>query len=277
MKKTVITVLALFLSFSYCAGQSIKDDIEKQKQQQQQEQRAAEQRRQREREAAEAQKLFEEQQRQEAEKQRLEAEKQKQREEIELKAAEAVKQRERYAKYQGLLTSAERNFARQQYESAIKDYTAALEIMPENAETINRKLQEIEKKMNEPALLHIYRKRFSDGLMTSEKYDVLLNNMVVGKVAGNWKTTVSVTTFGSQKVSASIGGRKAEVSIYFESGGVYYIRAGITSRTINTGKYRTSTDKNGRTTRTEITESEYTPTLQLVDKSVGESEFKSIK
>jgi len=100
----------------------------------------------------------------------------------------------------------------------------------------------------------------------------------VGRVKGNWETSITVSTFGTKTVSATIQGRRAEVRINFEPGSVHYIRCGLSSRIIHTGKYRTYTNsKTGKTTTSEITETEYTPTLQLVNINVGESEYDVIK
>jgi len=120
-----------------------------------------------------------------------------------------------------------------------------------------------------PATLHLYRKRSLLGGILPTRYDVLLDNAVVGSSTNNWKTTVKVTTSGTKTVSATIDGRKATVQINFEPGGVYYICSDIDSKLIDTGKK----DKNGKAVK-DIVE---TPTLQVVDKNVGESEFNRIK
>ena len=254
----------MFISLSFCLSQNLRDEIERQKQQEQQEQQAAEQRKQREREAAE--------------RQRQEAEKQRQQEEERQKVAQEQKQQELNQRYQNAIKSAESNFSQKNYEQAKQDYLKALELKPENAVSINPKIAEIEKKMNEPATLYIYRPS-PGGLNLSilpKRYEVLLDNVVVGNTTNKWKTTTTVKTFGNKTLSAAIDGRKAQVQVKFEPGEIYYVRCGISSKTIKTGKYRTTTDKNGKTTRTEITETEYTPTLQLVDKSVGKPEFDAI-
>jgi len=127
----------------------------------------------------------------------------------------------------------------------------------------------------ETATIHIYRARNSINLV-QVRYDILLDNAVVGRTTNNWKTTLTVNTFGRKTVSATIDGRNARVDINVVSGGVYYIQCNFTSQTRNTGRTRTVTARDG-TKRTEpITETLYTPTLQLVDKSVGEREFNSI-
>jgi len=128
---------------------------------------------------------------------------------------------------------------------------------------------------NEPAVLHIYRKRKTLEILP-RRYEVLLDNAVVGNTTANWKTTVPVNTFGIKTISATIDGRKAEVRINFVPGGVYYLRSEVDSKTVDTGKTRTYTDRNGKTTTSKVTEIQYTPILQLVDKRVGESEFKAI-
>ena len=128
---------------------------------------------------------------------------------------------------------------------------------------------------DEPALLHLYRKRRALDLLP-KRYDILLDNMVVGVSTNNWKTTVTVNTFGTKAVSATIEGRKAEVRINFQPGGEYYVRSEVSSRTVDTGKTQTIRNRNGTTTTSKVTEIEYTPILQLVDKSIGQSELNAI-
>jgi hypothetical protein len=129
--------------------------------------------------------------------------------------------------------------------------------------------------VTEPALIHIYRTR--EGLLgTSGRYDVLLDNVVVGRTASNWKTALTVNSFGKKTLSATIDGRSAKVDFDVVPGGVYYIRCGTTSQTRNTGRTTTTTDRNGRRTVNQVTETLYTPTLQFVDKSIGENEFNAI-
>ena len=134
---------------------------------------------------------------------------------------------------------------------------------------------------NQPATLHIYRPRNRNtigGILgIVPRYDILLDNVVVGNTNSNWKTTVTVTSMGTKTAFANIEGRTADLQISFEPGGVYYLRSDISSRTVDTGRTRTTTDKNGRTSTTRITEIQHTPTLQLVDKSIGEREFEAIK
>jgi len=179
--------------------------------------------------------------------------------------------------YQKAISSAESNFSQRKYEQAMQDYKSALALKPENAASINPKIAEVNKKMTEPATLYIYRKLFSGTVnLLPKNYDVLLDNSVVGKSKSKWKTTVAVKTFGKKTLSAKLD-KKTEIQINFEPGGVYYVRCGIDSKTIKLGTYTTKTDSNGKTTRVENTKTEYTPTLQLVDKSVGKSEFDSIK
>jgi len=55
------------------------------------------------------------------------------------------------------------------------------------------------------------------------RYDVLLDNVVVGNSNANWKTTTTVTNLGTKTVSATIDGRTVEVQINFEPGDVYSI------------------------------------------------------
>ena len=128
----------------------------------------------------------------------------------------------------------------------------------------------------EPALMHIYRLRRL-GSIIPKRYDILMDNTVVANSTNNWKTTVTVNTFGRKIISATIDGRKAEVSVNFEPGGIYYIRSDVSSKSVDTGRTRTITDRNGKTSTIKETEIQFTPILQLVDKSLGESEYNSIK
>jgi len=130
--------------------------------------------------------------------------------------------------------------------------------------------------MDEPALLHIYRRRNRLDILPT-RYDIFLDNVVVGNSTNNWKTTATVTTSGMKTVSATIDGRRVEVRINFESGGVYYVRSDVDSKTIDTGRTRTTTNRDGTTRTTAVTEIQHTPILQIVDKSVGESEFNAIR
>jgi len=177
--------------------------------------------------------------------------------------------------YQKAISSAESNFNQRKYEQAMQDYKSALALKPENAASINPKIAEVNKKMTEPATLYIYRKRQLS--IFPKHYDISLDKVVVGNSTTNWKTSVAVKTFGTKTVSATIGGRKAEVSINFEPGGVYYVRSDVDSKTVKTGEWGTRTKSNGTTERYEKTEIIYTPILQLVDKSVGKPEFDAIK
>ncbi|MCL2682631.1 MAG: hypothetical protein FWE63_03980 [Bacteroidales bacterium] len=126
-----------------------------------------------------------------------------------------------------------------------------------------------------PAKLHIYRPRRLGGNLLP-RFDVLLDNSVIARPANNWKTTVTVNTFGPKTLSSKLDG-KAELRIDIAPGGVYYIRCDISSQTVNTGKRRTSTGRDGRTTSMEETKTLYTPVLQLVDESIGAGEFNTIK
>ena len=129
---------------------------------------------------------------------------------------------------------------------------------------------------NEPAVLYIYRKRKALDLFP-KRYDIFLDNVVVGNSNNNWKTTMTVNTFGTKTLSATIDGRKAEIRNNFQPSGVYYIRSGVDSKSIETGRNKIYTNKNGKTTTSKETEMQYIPTLQLVDTSIGEPEFKAIK
>jgi len=129
---------------------------------------------------------------------------------------------------------------------------------------------------NEPAVLHIYRKRRPLDIFP-KRYEILLDNVVVGNTTNNWKITVTVNTFGTKTLSAIIEGRKAEVRNNFQPGGVYYLRCDVDSKTTDTGRTKTTTNRNGIITTIKITDMQYTPILLFVDKSIGESEFNAIK
>ena len=265
MKRLVIIVLGLFLSISFCVAQNLRDEMEQQRQREIQQQQAAEEQRRREAQAAEEQRRREAQQRQEAEEQRLREEQQRQ-------EAEAQRLRELEILYQNTIASAERNFEQRQFTQARQEFVTALELKPENAATINARIAEIDRRMSEPATLHLYRKRSSviDILSVPlTRYDILLGNTVVGRrTTNNWKTTVTVTSLGAQTLSATIDGRNAEIQIIFEPGGVYYVSGDVSSVRRESGR----TNRDG----SPIMETLYTPTFQLVDGNVGASEFNSI-
>jgi len=134
---------------------------------------------------------------------------------------------------------------------------------------------------NQPATLHIYRTRNRTtlgGLIgVVPRYDIFLDNVLVGNSNNNWKTTVNVTSLGTKTVFAMIDGRTADLQINFEPGGVYYLRSDISSATVNTGETRTTQNRDGTTRKTAVTEIQHTPVLQLVDRSIGEREFNAIK
>ena len=109
-----------------------------------------------------------------------------------------------------------------------------------------------------------------------QRYDIILDNVAVGNSTNNWKTSVLVTNFGLQTLWATIEGRKAEVRINFQPGNVYYVRSDVSSRSVKTGKINSYKAKDGSTRTIEETITEYTPILQLMDKRLGESEFKAI-
>ena len=129
---------------------------------------------------------------------------------------------------------------------------------------------------NEPAVLYIYRKRRPLDLIP-KRYDILLDNVVVATSTNNWKTSVTINTFGTKTLTAVIDGKRAEIRNNYRPGGIYYVRSDVDTKTIDTGKTKTYTDKNGKTTTSKVTEIQYTPILQLVDKGIGESELNAIK
>ena len=314
MKRSIITVLMLIFSISLCIGQTLQQEAERHRQIEAQQRQAAEEQKRREsqslKEEAERQRRIQA----EAEKQRQETEAKK-RQELEQRYQDAIAsaqsnfnlqkyeqakndyktaldikpenaasinpkiaeideilrqqaEAERERKYQDLITSAQRKFNQRQYEQAKKDYESALELMPGNLTFIDTKIAEIERKMNEPATLYIYRKFNVQGALVGP-YDVLLDNKIVARTENRGsKETVSVKTFGNKTVSAKIKGQKDEIQINFEPGGVYYVKCSVDYK--GTGRYEY---KDGK--REEVKES--FPTLQLVSKKVGESEFNEMK
>ena len=201
---------------------------------------------------------------------------------------------ERELMYQNAISSAERNFNQRQYEKARQDYESALKLKPQNTVFINAKIKEIDRKISEPAMLYIYRK--GGFLATSHKYNIFLDNTMVCESKNNLKEIVTVTTFGTQTISATIEGRRAQVQINFEPGGIYYVESSVKSDTRNTGNYKTQTTpvynmtlaesiKKGtkrtqvgtKTEQVPITETYYTPILLLKSQSIGEREYDSIK
>ena len=144
-------------------------------------------------------------------------------------------------------------------------------------EEVARLEREAFERAKQPVVLNIYRKRKVLDILP-KRYEIYLDNTIVGNSTNNWKTTVTVPApLGTKTVSATIDGRKAEVKINFEPGGVYYVRSDVDSKNVDTGQTKTTTDKNGKTTTSAVKELQYTPILQLVDKKVGESEYNAIK
>ena len=138
---------------------------------------------------------------------------------------------------QNLKQEAEKENERKEMEQNLK---------PENATFINQKIAYLDK----PATLYIYRRGMVDGFWTPMRLDILLENTLITSAKPNWKTILTVNTFGIQTVSAMIYGKKAEVQINIEPGEIYYVSSWVAE-----GK----------------------PIIQLVDKSLGKSEYDSIK
>ena len=306
MNRMVFTTFMLIFSISFCMAQNIREARQREEQEQQAaeaQRKAAEEKKQR---AAQQQRAADEQKKRDLEIRYLDAiesaEKNfglQQYEEarnnyataLEIKPENAasinpkieeidklIRQREEAENeliYQKTIEFAQKNFEQQQYEQALQHYIAAREIKPEETAYINAKIREIEKRMNEPALLHIYRKRRPLDILP-KRYDVIIDNTIVATTTNNWKTTVTINTFELKEVSATIDGRKAAVNISFISGETYYLRCDIKSKSVETGRTKTTTDRNGKTITSKETELQYTPILQLVDKGVGESEFNAI-
>ena len=179
------------------------------------------------------------------------------------------------------ITSAQVNYAQRNFEQAIRHYRRAIELKPENAVEISTRIAAVTERMNEPAQLRIYRPRPplpQRPISTLVRFDILLGNTIVAqRISHNWGTTVPVTTFGTQTLSATIDGRRAELQINIQPGGVYYVRAGFSSQQRDTGNTREVRQRDGSTRREAVTETIHTPTLQLVDSSIGSAEFNAIR
>jgi len=181
-------------------------------------------------------------------------------------------------RYDNTIASAQRNFNQRKFVEAKQDYRAALELKPENTSYIYAKIDEIEREMNKPATLYIYRKVSHEGKSSNQKYNISLGNTIICQSENRLKKIVPVATFGKKTISATINGRKAQVQIDFEPGGEYYVRSAITWYERNTGQTRTSTNLiNGQPVTKQVTENIYTPILELVSNSIGKSEWNSIK
>jgi len=130
---------------------------------------------------------------------------------------------------------------------------------------------------NEPATIYFYRPRKLLGLGS---YDVFFDGEVIGQSKNNWRTSKTIRSFGTKRVSATIEGRSSDVEIRIVPGGVYYVRCSIDSRTVETGKMITTQTKTKtgyiKTDSRPETRTEYTPILQVVDRSVGASEYGAI-
>jgi len=100
------------------------------------------------------------------------------------------------------------------------------------------------------ALLHIYRFGGSGALVS---YDIHLGDVVICRAKNKWKTTIQIYNFGLNTLWASTES-KTELPVRIEPGREYYIRCGLKMGVIV-----------GR------------PTLELVEKSRGRTEFASIK
>ena len=193
----------------------------------------------------------------------------------EQEAAERERQAaERERLYLEAIASAERNAKQGRYEHAKDDYRDARNLKPENAGYVDRKIADLDR----PATLYIYHQTpkwtgtINFSTTNTKRYDVYLDNLLVGRTENKWKKIVTVKNVGKKTVSATIEGRKAQVQINFEPGETYYVRASYTAKEVGTGRY---TVVNGKSTQ--VTRTEYTPTLQLMDKNLGKSEYDAIK
>ena len=160
------------------------------------------------------------------------------------KREQEVAERERL--YLEAIASAERNAKQGRYEHAKDDYRDARNLKPENAAFVNQKIADLDK----PATLYVYRKGMVDGFWTPMRLNILLENTLITSAPPNWKTILTVNTFDTKTVSATIYGKTAEVRINVEPGGIYYISSWVAE-----GK----------------------PVLRLEDKSKGKNEYDSIK
>ena len=301
MKKTVITLFILIFGITFCFAQNIREAVnENEKIKIEQQQAAEKQKRiaEEQRKAAEAQKQRDYQNAIESAQSNFSQQKYAQAKQdyenalklkpenvdfinskiIELEKLIVVEEQkraelEREQRYQEAIESAKKNNDQRRYAQAKQDYQSALEIKPENVDFINSKIAELDK----PASLNIYRKRNIVSFLVP-RYDILLDNTVVAsRTTSNWKTTITVDSFGSKTLSAMIDGRKIELKINFEPGGVYYVRGNISSETVKTGKIKTITARDGTKKTEPETKIEHTPTLQLMENSIGESDFNAIK
>ena len=301
MKRASITIFVLIFGISFCLAQNIRDAVNQNERAKTEQQQAAEKQKRSEeekRKAVEAKKQSDYQNAIESAQNNFNQKKYAQAKQNYITALELIPENaasinpkiteidelivaeeqqraeaERERKYQVAINSAQKNLDQRQYAKAKQDYNSALEIKPENADFINSKIAELET----PASLNIYRKRSLVSFLVP-RYDILLDNAVVAnRTVNNWKTTITVDTFGAKKLSATIDGRKVEIKIDFEPGGVYYVRGDVDSKTVKTGKTKTVTARDGTKKTEPETKIEYTPTLQLMEKSVGESDYNSIK
>ena len=130
---------------------------------------------------------------------------------------------------------------------------SASSIVYQNVETeaLEQNQEKTESNDGDFALLYIYRPARATGAMVG--YDIRLGDEVICRAKNKWKTTIPVRNFGQHTVWAKTES-KEEVAVNFEPGQEYYIRCGL-----KMGAFV------GR------------PTLELVDKSIGKSEFNAIE
>ena len=190
----------------------------------------------------------------------------------------------RAREYQEAILLAQRFYAERQLYQARQQYQIALGIKPENAVELGARIRAINEELNRPAELRIYRPRLTvEGFVTGRsnvsiipvRFDILLDNTVVGqRTTNNWRTTVPITTFGVKTLSAAIDGRRAELQINFQPGGIYYVRVGYSSQSVAGTRNVRQPDGSTRTEPTTTTQ--HTPTLQLIDRSIGSAEFNAV-
>ena len=197
------------------------------------------------------------------------------REEAEQLAEAALERR-----YQDALTAARVNYAQRNFTQAIENYTEAIGIRPENSVQHTARIAAITEALNRPAELRIYRPRpainlGAVGRFISQQFNILLDDrLIAANTTDAWNTTVEVTTFGTQTLSASIEGRRATLQIDIQPGGIYYILVGTTSRSVETGGTRAVRQRDGSTQNVAETRTEHTPTLQLVSSTIGAAGFR---
>ncbi len=100
------------------------------------------------------------------------------------------------------------------------------------------------------SILNIYR---HPGIGSLISYDIFLEDSIICRVGDNYKTTVNIKKEGFNVLWAKTGSA-VKIPIFLEPGKTYYVRCGIVPGSL-VGL----------------------PTLELVENSLGEIEYESIK